>query len=183
MLAMHIVAFMTGPLVHRPLRLRPGNFRGPGSGPRGGIFNRKLVQHRVVRHAREAFHQMQLLAGSLERAQAREIRGVDHQSIPFPAPHRVALIQTDVLGDMRAAVGRDHARGVVGLAKHGHVSRSLHNLYEVALVGARDRGILSWFSRMQRSLNGRFSWLSNSCPLSFAARSAFLFSPPATWEV
>ncbi len=37
------------------------------------------------------------------------------------------------------------------------------------------RGIRSWFNRMHRSLNGRFSWLSNSCPLFLATRSAFLF--------
>src|SRR5207244_6183828 len=124
----HRIAFVAGPLVDWPFCFRPGNLRGPSFGPRGGIFNRKLVSHRVIRGAREAFHQMQLFAGSSERGQVGEIGGVDYQRVPLPMPHRVSLPQANVLLDMRAAVGGDDAREVTLLAKQGHVSRPLHNL-------------------------------------------------------
>src|SRR5262245_59281278 len=65
----HVVAFMASPLEHRSFCFRPRNLRGPRLGPRGGIFSRKLVKQRIVRNARETFHQMQLFAGSLESAQ------------------------------------------------------------------------------------------------------------------
>src|SRR5207244_12788154 len=98
---------------------------GPRFGPRSRIFNRRLVDHRVIRGAREALHQAQLFAGSPERGQVREIGGVDDQRVAVPMPHRVSLPQMNVLRDMRAAVGRDDARAVILLAVKGYISRSL----------------------------------------------------------
>src|SRR5437899_3994306 len=138
----HGIALVACPLVHRPLCLRPGHFRGPGFGPRCGIFDRELVNHRVVGSTREAFDEMQLFAGSSKWGAIREIRGVDHQRITLPMSYRVPLPQADILWNMRTAVGGDDARGVVDLVKQAHVSLPLDNLQQVAFVSAGPHGEL-----------------------------------------
>src|SRR5207253_208187 len=102
-------------------------------GPGGGIFGGELVRDRIVCTAREAFHQMQLLAGSSEGASSSEIGRVNHQRIAVPMANRVSLPLADSLRDMRAPVGGDDARGVIDLVKKSHVSRPLHNLEKVTL--------------------------------------------------
>src|SRR3989442_4910210 len=77
----HAVALMTRRLVHWPFCFRPRNFRGPRLGPRGGIFNRELVNHGGVRTAREAFDEMELFAGSSDNEANHVIRNVDHPRI------------------------------------------------------------------------------------------------------
>src|SRR5205807_2713487 len=131
----HRIPLVAGPLVDRPLRLRHRNLCGPRFGPGGGIFGGELVRDRIVGTAREAFHQMQLLAGSSEGASSSEIGRVNHQRIAVPMANRVSLPLADSLRDMRAPVGGDDARGVIDLVKKSHVSRPLHNLEKVTLAG------------------------------------------------
>src|SRR3989442_8257514 len=45
----HGIPFVAHPLVHGSFCLRPGNLRSPGLRPRGGIFNRELVNQNYSR--------------------------------------------------------------------------------------------------------------------------------------
>src|SRR5437879_12377118 len=75
----HRISLVAGPLVDRPLGLRHGNFGGPWFSPSGRIFSGKLVNDRVVAGSREAFHQVQLLAGSSACTSIGELGRVDNR--------------------------------------------------------------------------------------------------------
>src|SRR5579864_8885578 len=111
----HRVALVAGPLVNRALSPCHRNLSGPRFGPGRRIFGSELVNHRIVGGSREAFHQMQLLAGSSESASISEIGRVDNKRIALPMANRVSLPLVDVLRDMRTPVGGDDASGVVNL--------------------------------------------------------------------
>src|SRR5207244_13377032 len=119
---------MTRRLVHGSLCFRPRNFGGPWLRPGGGIFDRECVRQYVVRGACETFDEMQLFAGSPEIGAIGEIRGVDHQRVTLPMSYRVSSQHSDVLRNVRTAMGRDDARRVVRFVKQSHISRPLYNL-------------------------------------------------------
>src|SRR5438876_10433978 len=123
----HGIALVACPLVHRPLCLRTGHFRGPRFGPRCGIFDRELVNHRVVGSTREAFDEMQLFAGSSKWGAIRAMRGVDHQRLTLPMSYRVPLPPSDILWNLRAAFGSDDSCGMVYLGSQAPVSLPLSN--------------------------------------------------------
>src|SRR5215831_17674258 len=55
-------------------------------------------------------------------------------------PDGVALIHADILRNMRAAVGGDHACVVVDLVEQGYVSRPLYDLQQVTFIGCGHHG-------------------------------------------
>ena len=66
------------------LRLHHRNLRAPRARPGGRIIDRELIEDRVGVDAREAFHHVQRLAGSLEARLVGEVSGLDDKRLALP---------------------------------------------------------------------------------------------------
>src|SRR5207244_3595972 len=69
--------------------------------PRLRVFDSELVQDPVRGDAREAFDDVQRVAGSLDRDLVVEVRRVDDERVAFPSPARIAAKLANLVRNMR----------------------------------------------------------------------------------
>src|SRR5579864_2059830 len=119
---------MAGELIKLVLSLLETHQHSPRLGPRRRVVNRNSVLERVGGGAGEAFHQMQIFGGAHKTTLRGEVRRVNHQSLPLPAPARVPVPASDFRWKMRAPVEGNDPRVVECLHKEDDVTARLHDL-------------------------------------------------------
>src|SRR5688572_4330184 len=109
--ALHAVVALVARVLEQLLAgVHVGNRERPRPGERAGIGDGHAVVDLARADAGEALDQLQVLGRAAVKHLVGEVAGLDHERVAVPARHRVAHPLADRPGDVRAPVGRDHAR-------------------------------------------------------------------------
>ncbi len=129
---------MAGVLVDPVVGRDPGILSAPRRGPNRRVFDRELIENRVVRDARESLHHVEIFRSREESGSLSEVRRVHDQGIAFPVADRVAHPLADLLRRM-LAVQRDDAGVVDHLDENHHVVPGLHDALQVVVKNGERR--------------------------------------------